>query len=83
MVLERMAIEFYSYLYTLQENGIQHELYNSEEKKGPSFIPLYVQWKFLCVSWVSGIQARLQGCNSAQKRNGFCPPMKSVGRDGP
>ena len=45
IVVEKMGMEFYFYLYPLQENGIQHELYNGEEKKRPSFIPSYVQPK--------------------------------------
>lgn len=56
-VVKKMATEFYSYLYPLQENGIQCEFYNGEKKKGPSLIQILHTFsgKFPCVYWVSGM----------------------------
>lgn len=45
-VVEKAAIELYSNLYPLQENGIQHEFYNGGREKAHSFITKYLQQTF-------------------------------------
>lgn len=64
-IVEKTALEFYSNLHSLQENGSQHEFYNSGRKKAPLFIIKYLQQTFTKVPGTHKAPGMQQG--SAEK----------------